>query len=159
MITDVIIDTGCYQKCENDIETSNLLAVTSSGCTTWLQKLNMFSFSESVAGSRCVYTTQWLCCWYERLWCYDTSHCILDARVNATLAYTLLRVILQIFYYFILSWFIAFKNYKFRVSASDVFVYICEYTVFILMKREYAKSFLLTFNLLSINFFVLIIKF
>ncbi len=33
------------------------------------------------------------------------------------------------------------------------FVYICEYMVFILMKREYVKSFLLTFNLLSINFF------
>ncbi len=41
---------------------------------------------------------------------------------------------------------------------SDLFVYICEYMVFILMNREYAKSFLLTFNL-SIDFFVLIIKF
>ncbi len=39
------------------------------------------------------------------------------------------------------------------MNASDVFVYICEYMVFILMIREYAKSFLLTFNLLSINFF------
>ncbi len=37
---------------------------------------------------------------------------------------------------------------------SDVFVYIRKYMVFILMKREYAKSFLLIFNLLSINFFV-----
>ncbi len=48
------------------------------------------------------------------------------------------------------------KNYEFefefRVSVSDVLVYICEYIVFILTKREYAKSFLLTFNLLSINF-------
>ncbi len=55
-------DTGCCQKCENDVETSDLLTATSSGRVTWLQKLNMFSLSELVTGSRCVYTTQRLCC-------------------------------------------------------------------------------------------------
>ncbi len=62
VISDVIIDAGCCQKCKNDVETSDLLAATSSGCATQSQKLNMFSLSELVAGSRCVYTTQQLCC-------------------------------------------------------------------------------------------------
>ncbi len=33
-----------------------------------------------------------------------------------------------------------------------LFVYICEYMVFILMKHEYAKSFLLTFSFLQLIF-------
>ncbi len=37
-------------------------------------------------------------------------------------------------------------EFEFCVSVSDVFVYIRDDMVFILMKRKYAKSFLLTFN-------------
>ncbi len=63
------INAGCCQKCENDVETSDLLAAISSGCTTWSQKLNMFSLSGIVAGGDSDAS--------------DLSRCVLDTRVNA----------------------------------------------------------------------------
>ncbi len=82
MITDVIIDAGCCQKCENDVETSDLLAATSSGCATWLQKLNMFSLSELVAAS--IQLNDFVVDMSDSD-ASDSSRYILDALVNAAI--------------------------------------------------------------------------